>query len=198
MAKKATRLMREATYRWTLWRAEGTPGELDLACRLARQALAWAVRQRQQVLAGQARRLVEALERDRREYDARCRPLVEAAARAQEIIPADELEAGAVRELAARYAGDPYWIVAQYPGTCRRCGKTVPAEARAFSYPHGRTLLCEECGGPAAAEFEKAARLEASGGVPVVRSAPRQGLPVPAAPGGWQHTRRGGGDRWDS
>jgi hypothetical protein len=97
MAKKATRLMREATYRWAIWRAEGTPGELDLACRLARQALAWAVGQRQPVLAGQARRLVEALERERREYSARCRPPVEAAARAQEIIPADELEAGTVR-----------------------------------------------------------------------------------------------------
>lgn len=41
MAKKATRLMREATYRWSIWRAEGTAGELDLACRLAREALVW-------------------------------------------------------------------------------------------------------------------------------------------------------------
>jgi hypothetical protein len=166
MAKKATRLMREATYRWSVWKAEGTPGELDLACRLARQALAWAERQRQPVLAGQARRLIEALERDRREYDARCRPLVEAAARAQEIIPADELEAGIVREPAARYAGDPRWIIVRYPGTCRRCGETVPAGGRAFYYPHGRTLLCEACGGPAAAELEEAARLEASGAYP--------------------------------
>lgn len=191
---------------------------MDLACRLARQALG----------------------RDRREYGARCRPLVEAAARAQEIIPADELEAGTVREapaplyvlegvffvrgervwnvrmgrvgvvvadagredsalvilwdgdqtpqriddrhpeadaistaepctvreLVARYAGDPRWIVARDPGTCRRCGGPVPAGARGFYYPHGRTLLCEECGGPAAAEFEEAARLEASGAYP--------------------------------
>jgi hypothetical protein len=98
MAKKATQLMREATYRWAIWRAEGTLGELDLACRLAHEAQAWAARQRQPVLARQGRRLVEALERERREYDARCRPLVEAAARAQEIIPADELEAGTVGE----------------------------------------------------------------------------------------------------
>ncbi len=53
------------------------------------------------MLAGQARRLVEALEREWRKYSARRRPLVEAAARAQEIIPADELEAGAVREAPA-------------------------------------------------------------------------------------------------
>jgi len=54
MAKKATRLMREATFRWSIWRAEGTPGELDRACRLARQALAWTVGQRQPVLRGPA------------------------------------------------------------------------------------------------------------------------------------------------
>jgi len=37
-----------------IWRAEGKPGELDLACRLARQALAWTVGQRQPVLRGPA------------------------------------------------------------------------------------------------------------------------------------------------
>jgi hypothetical protein len=178
MAKKATRLMREAAYRWAIWRAEGTPGELDLACRLARQALAWAVRQRQAVLAGQARRLVAALERDRREYEARCWPLVEAAARAQEIIPADELEAGIVREPAVRYAGDPCWIVARYPGTCR-----------------GAARRCRRAGRGGVREGCPAGGV---GGVPVVRSAPRWGLPAPAASGGWQHTRRGGGDGWDS
>jgi hypothetical protein len=169
MAKKATRLMREATYRWATWRAEETPGELDLACRLARQALAWAVGQRQPVLASQARRLVAALERDRREYDARRLPLVEAAARAQEIFPADELEADIVREPMVRYARDPRWIITiitRCSGTCRRCGETVPAGGRAFYYPHGRALLCKACGGPAASEFEEAARLEASGVYP--------------------------------
>jgi hypothetical protein len=166
MAKKATRLMREATYRWSVWKGEGTPGELDRAYRLARQALAWAERQRQPVLTGQARRLSEALERYRHEYDTRCRSLVEAAARAQETIPADELEAGIVREPSARYAGDPRWITTRYSGTCRRCGERVAAGGRAFYYPYGRTLLCEACGGPAAAEFEEAARLEASGAYP--------------------------------
>jgi hypothetical protein len=91
---------------------------------------------------------------------------VEAAARAQEIIPADELEAGIVREPAARYAGDPRWITTRYSGTCRLCGRPVAAGGRAFYYPHGRTLLCEACGGPAASEFEEAERLEASGAYP--------------------------------
>ncbi len=124
MAKKATRLMREAACRRHTWRAEGTPGELERACRLARQALAWAERQHQPALAGQARRWIEAVERERREYDARLRPLTEAAGRAQELIPADELEAGTVREHAA-----PYRVSISGVGESREVGRFLPLTA---------------------------------------------------------------------
>jgi recombinational DNA repair protein (RecF pathway) len=56
-----------------------------------------------------------------------------------------------------RYAQDPRWIVTRYAGRCATCGRTIPAGARAYYYPNGRTLLCEEHGEPAAAEFAAAA-----------------------------------------
>lgn len=45
----------------------------------------------------------------------------------------------------ARYSGDPYWITCEYPGTCRRCRKTIDKGDRAFKYKDG-SLYGGECG----------------------------------------------------
>jgi len=59
----------------------------------------------------------------------------------------------------ARTHGDPYWLAARFPGTCAKCKAPIPRGARAFYYPHGRSLYCAQadCGGAASADFAAAA-----------------------------------------
>jgi hypothetical protein len=61
------------------------------------------------------------------------------------------------------YRDDPRWITVRYAGTCKMCGKAIPAGAQAYYYPRGKTLLCadDKCGGHAAREFAAAAMDEA-------------------------------------
>ena len=58
-----------------------------------------------------------------------------------------------------RYAGDPRWIEARYPGKCAGagCGAAIPKKARAYYFPKGRILYCTKCGEQKAAEFAAAA-----------------------------------------
>jgi hypothetical protein len=63
-----------------------------------------------------------------------------------------------------RYALDPYWMTARYPGTCRQCGRTIKRGERAFYYPNGKHLFCatgRDCGQVASADFDAAANDEA-------------------------------------
>jgi hypothetical protein len=39
--------------------------------------------------------------------------------------------------------GDPHWIVARYAGRCVHCGATIQAGDRAFYYPNGRAMYCD-------------------------------------------------------
>lgn len=58
-----------------------------------------------------------------------------------------------------RYARDPYWLSARYPGTCARCGAPIARGARSFYYPSNRSLYCAAngCGADASADFESMA-----------------------------------------
>jgi predicted RNA-binding Zn-ribbon protein involved in translation (DUF1610 family) len=44
--------------------------------------------------------------------------------------------------------GDPYWIRARYPSTCRSCDERIVEGSRAFYWPKGGRLKlqCESCG----------------------------------------------------
>jgi len=61
-----------------------------------------------------------------------------------------------------RYQGDPYWLYLKWPGTCRRCGQTIPKERKAFRFKDG-SLYCEAdpCGPTESRRFEAAAFDEA-------------------------------------
>lgn len=43
------------------------------------------------------------------------------------------------------YRFDPRWIQARYPGRCH-CGREIRPGDRAFYYPKGKELQCEDCG----------------------------------------------------
>ncbi len=59
----------------------------------------------------------------------------------------------------ARYANDPRWIRARFPGTCARCAAPIPKGSEAYWYPLTRDLYCdkETCGRREAREFAAAA-----------------------------------------
>ena len=56
---------------------------------------------------------------------------------------------------------DPYWINARYSGSCSQCQAEIKKNARIFYYPANRAILCEECGEPAARQFEASKQDEA-------------------------------------
>jgi len=58
---------------------------------------------------------------------------------------------------------DPYWITTQHAGHCSGSRNAkhaavlgIPAGSRAFYYPRGKYLLCQQCGEAASREFEAA------------------------------------------
>jgi hypothetical protein len=62
------------------------------------------------------------------------------------------------------YAGDPYWLILKYPGTCAACGAKLKKGDRAFRFKNGKLYGDEKaCCGAGTAEseqFEEAARAE--------------------------------------
>jgi hypothetical protein len=57
-----------------------------------------------------------------------------------------------------RITRDPHWLNLFYPGTCRRCGATIPVHGRAWYYPSTKAVYCEkdECGGQESRDFSAA------------------------------------------
>ena len=47
-----------------------------------------------------------------------------------------------------RIGGDPHWLTARFQSDCRRCGKSIRKGERAFYYPNGRVIDCDDdpCG----------------------------------------------------
>jgi hypothetical protein len=68
----------------------------------------------------------------------------------------NELHRDQFTKTAARYAGDPYWLVAKYPGKDHK-GRPFRKGERVFYYPKTKTILMGEEAERAAAEFEAAA-----------------------------------------
>jgi hypothetical protein len=58
----------------------------------------------------------------------------------------------------SHYKNDPYWITARF-GECEECRAPLK-EKRAFYYPKGKHIYCEDCGGLRAAEFTAAVQDE--------------------------------------
>lgn len=52
-----------------------------------------------------------------------------------------------------RYAGDPRWIEARYPGNCRSCGSPFARGERVFYWPKRRAASCAVCGEVEARRF---------------------------------------------
>lgn len=61
--------------------------------------------------------------------------------------------------MATRYARDPMWMDAKYPGHCSRCKAPFAQGARIFYYPAIKSAYCkaEACGVTVARDFEAAA-----------------------------------------
>ena len=57
----------------------------------------------------------------------------------------------------ARYKDDPRWINVRYAATCGKCEEPIRKGARAYYYPKGKAMFCENCGTQKAAAFQAAA-----------------------------------------
>lgn len=55
-----------------------------------------------------------------------------------------------------KYQGDPRWISARFPSTCR-CGKRINKGDEILWYPGKKYVLCQTCGSPEWAAFKAAA-----------------------------------------
>lgn len=55
-----------------------------------------------------------------------------------------------------RYSGDPRWINVRFKAPCKKCGKTINRDERAYYYPNGRELFCsaDACGGECERDFQ--------------------------------------------
>jgi hypothetical protein len=52
-----------------------------------------------------------------------------------------------------RYAGDPFWTRARYPGNCRSCRAPIARGERIFWWPRRRAVSCAVCGEAEARRF---------------------------------------------
>jgi hypothetical protein len=52
-----------------------------------------------------------------------------------------------------RYAGDPRWVRARYPGTCRSCEAPIARGEHAFYWPRRGAVSCQVCGEVEARRF---------------------------------------------
>lgn len=56
------------------------------------------------------------------------------------------------------YSGDPRWLTAKYPASCKKCGRQIKPGERMFYYPQTKTVYCDgECGQAASRDFGSAA-----------------------------------------
>jgi len=57
----------------------------------------------------------------------------------------------------SRYAGDPYWLTAKYPGVCAKTGQPFKKGDRVFYYPKTRPIYAGAAAEAASADFQSAA-----------------------------------------
>lgn len=58
------------------------------------------------------------------------------------------------------FQGDPYWIVARYPGKCAKCGEAFAKGADIVWYPRQKRAYADHCAAAAWADFEAMAEAE--------------------------------------
>ena len=63
-----------------------------------------------------------------------------------------------------RYAGDPRWIEARYPGNCRSCGSPFARGERVLYWPRRGAVSCGVCGEVEAGRLAEAFDEEQLGG----------------------------------